>query len=520
MAAQLPIPFFSSLSEIYPSDSAVLREGKRWNDLVVSFQARYGSRPTHIIRAPGRVNILGEHIDYSLFPVLPAAIEQDILLALRVIPTSPPTVKLANVESKFKPTAFELTPPESSTAEWQVDFVSPKHGGGWDNYVKVAIAECLQRYFKDGSYSKEPVGMELLMDGDIPAGAGLSSSAAFVVSSVIVFLVANGLTEGVSKGDVVRLAMDSEHRMGLQTGGMDQAASALSLSNALLHLSFHPTLLPEPLPLPAGVSVVITNSLAPHALTNSAPEHYNLRVVETLCAARLLLHAWGLDEHPRVRGKIGSEARIWLREVLDLWVGEVNADNDIEVYTKALEDVQKYLAAGDKGERGWTREEMIQASGMSVEDFTLTYLDFIEIRAETFYLAQRSQHAFTESIRVSKFTAICRSPTPSLETLGQLLDESHSSCKYLNDCTVPQTDELQQLCKSQGALGSRQTGGGWGGAVISLVKIQEQEKFLKAIKSNYGAYKGLSDVKLNQAAFATLPGNGAGVYVIDGDIEG
>ena len=84
MAADLPVPVFSSLAEIYPSQSAVLREGwvftdkgaelisrDRWNSLVESFTKTYGQAPSHVVRAPGRVNILGEHIDYSLFVRVP-----------------------------------------------------------------------------------------------------------------------------------------------------------------------------------------------------------------------------------------------------------------------------------------------------------------------------------------------------------------------------------------------------------------------------------------------------------------
>lgn len=107
-------------------------------------------------------------------PVLPAAIEQDILIA--ILPTQNPTVKLENIHSRFKSSTFDLTPPSNGNPEWHVDFISPTKGGGWENYVKVAMTECLERFYKDGKGESDvgPKGMELLVDGVVPAGAGLS----------------------------------------------------------------------------------------------------------------------------------------------------------------------------------------------------------------------------------------------------------------------------------------------------------------------------------------------------------
>ena len=108
--------------------------------------------------------------------MLPAAIEQDILIALR--PTSTSRVRLSNVSPSFKSADFNQTPPNDDNGEWHVDFVSPKDGGKWDNYVKVALAEGLAEYFKGGKsrLGVEPRGMELMVSGTVPPGAGLSVS--------------------------------------------------------------------------------------------------------------------------------------------------------------------------------------------------------------------------------------------------------------------------------------------------------------------------------------------------------
>ncbi|KAK8869627.1 galactokinase [Kwoniella newhampshirensis] len=513
MAAQAPIPKFNSLAEIYPSSSAVLREGKRWNDVVGKFQEVYGTRPTHIVRAPGRVNVLGEHVDYSLFPVLPAAIEEDIVFAFRPTASTadnPAHIRLANIDKKhhYPPCDFPIT---HSGEEWDVKLTEAK---GWDKYVRVALLECLEELFPGGEElsgsDKHASGMDVLVSGTVPPGSGLSSSAAMVVGAVIVFLVANDLEKSKTKADVVHLAIASEHRMGLRTGGMDQSASALCLPYSLLHLSFHPTLHPAPLPLPPTLAIIITNSLAPHSLTDSAPEEYNLRVVEMLCATRILLEAWGLDS------KVGKQ-RKWLREVLELWDGE--EEDEGKLLEKALGEIDGILG-GERKERGWTREEMSEKSGMSKEDFEEMYLHFLETRASHLHLYQRTYHTLTESLRVHNFVQLCReidsnpSTTPASDPrilqLGKYLNQSHDCMRDVYECTHPWVDELQKVCVEAGAVGSRMTGGGWGGSVVSLLPVDEIPTFLKNVREKYTHYNGLTDEQFGEAAFATLPGHGAG----------
>jgi galactokinase len=112
----------------------------------------------------------------SLQPVLPAAIEQDIIIALLPRPSSTPKVRLSNLVSRFKPAEFCLTaPPKGTQEEWHVDFVSPNQGGGWDNYVKAVFAEGLSEFYH-GEERGNPVGMDMIVSGVVPPGAGLSVS--------------------------------------------------------------------------------------------------------------------------------------------------------------------------------------------------------------------------------------------------------------------------------------------------------------------------------------------------------
>lgn len=101
-------------------------------------------------------------------------------------------------------------------------------------------------------------------------------------------------------------------------------------------------------------------------------------MIESLCANRILLHAWGLDREPYVLGKKKGNRRVWLREVLSLWAktrSDLWKATEDEIYQAAIYEAERVLWVG-KGS-GWHREEMIAASGLSKEDFEETYLHYI-----------------------------------------------------------------------------------------------------------------------------------------------
>src|SRR5690606_22092595 len=128
-------------------------------------------------RSPGRVNIIGEHIDYSLYPVLPMAITADALVAVSSspAPASATTFKieLANVlGERFSPAVCEVS------LDGDVEIDATAHH--WTNYFRCGLRGALSLLRKKrGAASLRPVDMKVLMDGNVPVGGGLSSSAAF-----------------------------------------------------------------------------------------------------------------------------------------------------------------------------------------------------------------------------------------------------------------------------------------------------------------------------------------------------
>lgn len=208
-----PVPIANSLEDIYTSD-ALPTQKKRWNNLLTKFESTYGHQPEFVSRSPGRVNIIGEHIDYSLYSVLPMAITADTIIAVSTHLPAPKEgtfrIQIANVQdSKFKAREFDI--PYD-----QVDIDATVHE--WTNYFKSGLRGALELLRKKHGQDFKPKSMQILMDGTVPAGGGLSSSAAFVTASALAVMAANG-EQTVDKKELTELAIVSERAVGVNSGG-------------------------------------------------------------------------------------------------------------------------------------------------------------------------------------------------------------------------------------------------------------------------------------------------------------
>ncbi|KAF9533944.1 galactokinase gal [Crepidotus variabilis] len=536
MIANEPIPVYTTLAEVFGSAEASLPYAARWNDVAKEFEKRFGRKPSYIARAPGRVNLIGEHIDYALFGVLPAAVDRDILIACAprtLLPSEhrteahhePGAVVVENLHPKYTRQIFvpaskksASIPEEEVHAEaWFLDINTKELR--WESYVKAGYYGVLNQHFTGAE--DLPVPVDLLVTGSVPAGSGLSSSAAMVVASTLAFLATNGKLDKkehiLTKGELVQLSMRNEKRVGVNSGGMDQAASIMSDPSSALQINFYPTLAALAVPLPTRAVFVIANSLVVSDKVSSAKRCYNLRVVETLVAARILANSLGLT--------IGEKEKVTLREVVGLYQGETEGQDMGPV---ALEKTLSELLNSDKldilkafGQQGCdlgvTMEAMIKMSGLSKAIFDEVYLSWVEIEATHFQLYKRVKHVFSEALRVLSFQNVCLQglagdEAESLTRLGELMNESQESCSQLFECSCPELDELTRLAREAGAVGSRLTGAGWGGCTVSLVPEGQVDAFVRKVKETYGPYKSLEGQALNEVIFATKPGRGACVY--------
>jgi galactokinase len=512
------VPVAKSLKDIYTED-ALEPQTERWEHLLKQFKTNYGHDPEFVSRSPGRVNIIGEHIDYSLYSVLPMAITADVLLAVRVIEDASPDtykIKLSNVQSDRFP-SHEFDIPFSA-----VEIDATVHE--WTNYFKSGLRGALEILRKKHGADFKPKSMEVLMDGTVPAGGGLSSSAAFTSASALAVMFGNGETS-VDKTQLTELAIVSERAVGVNSGGMDQSASVFSIRGSALFVSFIPSLTARPVYFPKTdpeLSFVIAQSFVAADKHVTGPVCYNLRVVECSLAAAYLNAVLNKTTTPLPSdsGPLGISIHGFHTAYFS---------GSTKPFEEQLSELITLTKSTLTKEEGYTREEVAEIIGMTVPALNERFTSTFPVRAEKFKLRQRALHVFSEALRVLQFLSILESPASHLDAdsgsstetfnkkLGDLMNETQDSCRDVHECSCPELDKLCVIARKAGSYGSRLTGAGWGGCSVHLVPADKVEAVKEAWEKEYYSKIKLTEEQKEAAVVVSRPGGGSAVFVVEGE---
>ena len=358
--------------------------------LLEKFQDVYGDiNGTKVYFAPGRVNLIGEHIDYSGGLVLPCALTLGTYGVAR-----------RRADKKIKVYSMEDEIQEIAIGDYQV-----VNESDWTNYIKGVL----------WAFEKKemvlPFGMDLLLFGDLPSGAGLSSSASLEV--LIGFIVRDLYGFDVTNVDLALMGQQAEHEFcGVNCGIMDQFAVAMGKKDHAILLNTK-TLGYEYIPITlSGVKLIIANSNKKHKLGESK---YNERREECETALEEISQAIGIH------------------------------------------------ALCDLDEKTWN---LYQAT---VKDDDRK---------------RRVKHAVTENARTKQAAAALKNG--ELKTFGELMKASHQSLSEDYEVTGDELDALVEAAwDTEGVLGSRMTGAGFGGCTISLVCTEAVDNFIKNVGRIY-----------------------------------
>jgi galactokinase len=230
--------------------------------LTQAFEQSYGRPPQLIAEAPGRVNLIGEHTDYNLGFVLPVAIDRTVAVA--AAPRGDPVIRVHALD-------FE------ARDEFRWDTVRRFPGGGWRSYPR-AVAWSL------AEAGHGLIGADITIAGDVPPGAGLSSSAATELAAAGALAELAGLS--IPPRELAIICQRAENAfVGVRSGIMDQFASALGVAGHALLIDCR-SLEVEPVALPdEDIAIVVADSNVPRTLADTA---YNQRRAECAEAARIL----------------------------------------------------------------------------------------------------------------------------------------------------------------------------------------------------------------------------------------
>ena len=257
-----------------PKHAPTLLPDLRTRRLIAAFTKAYGYAPSRGVRAPGRVNLIGEHTDYNDGFCLPMAIERDVRVALR--PRRDRVVRVLSLEQPGQVISFELSRAIAKAADSEPQT-------RWADYVK----GCAQTLLAN----KIPlVGVDLALTGDVPLGSGLSSSAALEVATIHALLSAASASSSTARPKIANeriatLAQQAENRyIGVKCGILDQLSSACCVAGKAMLMDCR-TLSLSFAPLPEGVAVVIADTGKRRGLVDSA---YNERRAQCEAGARAL----------------------------------------------------------------------------------------------------------------------------------------------------------------------------------------------------------------------------------------
>lgn len=489
----LPIPMYNEVGAVYGVDAKEEAQ-LRFDNLKSKFIQVFGHPPHIYARSPGRVNLIGEHIDYEGYSVLPMAIRQDTIVAIRKHDAADkkPLV-IANVNDKYGLCTYPADPNQD------IDLKNHK----WGHYFICGYKGVYDYAKSKGLDVGEPFGLDVMIDGTVPTGSGLSSSAALVCSSTIAIFAALDLS--FPKKEIAQLTCECERHIGTQSGGMDQAISIMAKSGFAELIDFNPIRATD-VKLPDGGSFVIAHSLAESQKAVTAATNYNNRVVECRLAAIVLGIKLGVKS---------EEAITKMKTLSDVeglcvsYAGSRGSSHPV-LAVKELLSEEPYTAEGIETIIGKRLPELFSESPSSLN---------VVKAAKHYKLFQRASHVYLEAKRVYDFKDTVLSnlgEEDKLKKLGDLMNESHYSCSVLYECSCPELEELVNVCRDNGALGARLTGAGWGGCVVALVKESLVPQFILNLKEQFYQSRiekgAINKNELGLYVFASKPSSGAAIF--------
>ncbi|MEO8540906.1 MAG: galactokinase [bacterium] len=385
----------------------------------LEFAERFGGHPVITVRAPGRVNLIGEHTDYSLLPVLPIAIDKSTIVCL-----SPTTDGVVAVVSR----GFERPARIARSA--------PGHQSEpWHRYIAGALQE-LGDLAPNG-------GANIYIDSDLPHSGGLSSSSALSVGLLAGLGAAWGAA--LEPAELALRAAAAERRVGVETGGMDQQIIALGRAGHALRIDFLPPA-NRIVPLPEGLSFVVAYCGQEAPKGGAAREAYNERVVGTRIAALMMADMLGFElEGVPLLGNVASiDAAAVMVEELPNEMSARNAANASETNVEHL--VSLSAAHFDSSKKVGVKP----------------YARHVLAEAERVDLAER---ALGEG---------------DLKGFGKLMNESHDSLRNDFKCSTPALDKVAAAMRKAGSFGAKLTGAGFGGFAVAACPPEAVERVIEA----------------------------------------
>lgn len=464
-----------ALTELYDND--LENQKQRYISLLKKFIKEYGDKKVVFSRAPGRVNVMGTHIDHRGGAINVMAVCNDTVFVCS--PRRDDIVNISNLNPDFNNETFSICEELSRfKGETWLDYINSQEvisavnakKGNWVNYVKSSVLRL--QY----TTQNRLCGMDMVADGTIPMAAGLSSSSSIVVavSEVVAFL--NSIE--LSDKEFVELCGEGEWYVGSRGGAGDHASMHCCQKGKMTRLDFKPFAIGESVDFPSDLAVIIADSKIQSKKSENSKDTFNAKVMAYEFAFMLIKKA-----HPEYD----------LVEFRDIAKNIPKA----EIYKILLELPEKL-----------TRQELLSLLPENQERLERIFANHKDPGA--YDVRGVAMFGITECYRANAFLSALKNKDYGL--IGKLIKLSHDGDRVVNPvsvsnekinsliengcdlafetgaygCSTKEIDYLTEVINAQeGVLGSKLTGAGLGGCVVAIVKKESANAVISAINKDY-----------------------------------
>lgn len=467
-------------------------------ELLEAFISKYGDRRVVVSRSPGRVNLLGRHIEHRGGSINVMSINRETLIVAS--PRDDDTVNIANIDPRFPERSFGILESikDNKSDDW-IEFIENDvtlkmvldSQGDWANYVKASV---LRLQMKDRRTLLR--GMDMLFCGDIPMAAGLSSSSSIVVATSEAAIAINHMD--VQAKDFIHLCGEGEWFVGSRGGSGDHAAMKCGQRDMITHLDFCPFEIGESVKFPEDYDIVVANSFVEAKKSEGAKDKFNQKVA---------CYEIGFMLVKKMFPEYASRLK-YLKDINQKTLGISQS----KIY-KILLSIPQYM----------TRDEVFAALpeyGEALERIMRSH-----VQPERYEIRSTMLYGIAECQRAQMCIEFLKSK--DYDSLGKLMNISHNGDrvsqngkpydysagdKYLvrliedlsseepervlnaqiynqpggYACSTETIDSLVDAAiKHPGVMGAELSGAGLGGCILILVRREQTESLLEMLKSTY-----------------------------------
>ena len=449
---------------------------QRYITLLELFIKKYGDKKVVITRSPGRVNLMGRHIDHRGGGINVMATDKDIVFVSAS--RDDDVVNIANVDDSFPDRTFSIskTLGEKKYDKW-LDYLDDERvvrelkesGGCWSNYVKSSV---IRVQFDN----ENPLcGMDMAASGTIPVAAGLSSSSSIVVATMEAVVALNSLN--ISDKDFITLCGEGEWFVGSRGGAGDHAAMKCGKADRIVHLAFKPFEVGENAEFSDKYAIIVANSMIKAKKSEGSKDKFNAKVAAyefSLMFLKRMFPEYGFVEFRDI-AKVRPYSKIYnMLSAIPETITRATLKMMLPEYADRINQI--FQSHADPG--------VYDLRGVSLYGISEC------VRADKCMelLGKGMYKELGEMMKISHNGDRIGAERVTDEKLKEL-ENTNADISFecgVYDCSTPEIDYLcDTLNETDGVLGSEIVGAGLGGCVVALVEKAKADGVISVINEKY-----------------------------------